>query len=216
MLMFLFQSQSKMLFFYCNSVNNKQKTKTKNYTPGGSTQVSLFPNFKVNMHEYSWLITILFQAMILYRSHAFTICLIIILSNSGFSITDIQGRFFWNWIRATYEISTWVLTSLQMRASLPKNSQFRAWVIRSEVKKQLRLQSLQGNQRVNQVSGFRQQRNQRARRFNHNETKIKREVYISKIIFLEQITTVHCNFQLSMEDRFKYTEQRFEESYIMT
>lgn len=111
-----------MLFFYCNSVNNKQKTKTKNYTPGGSTQVSLFPNFKVNMHEYSWLITILFQAMILYRSHAFTICLIIILSNSGFSITDIQGRFFWNWIRATSEISTWVLTSLQMRASLPKNS----------------------------------------------------------------------------------------------
>lgn len=48
---------------------------------------------------------------------------------------------------------------------------------------EVRLQSRETSQWVNQVGGIRHQRNQRMRKFNHKETKIKSEVYINKIEF---------------------------------
>ena len=54
------------------------------------------------------------------------------------------------------------------------------------------------------------------RKFNHKETKLKSEVHIDEIDFLEQISSIHCDFQLGMEDRVGHTTQRCGERYLET
>ena len=93
-----------------------------------------------------------------------------------------------------------------MRASLPKNSWYRAWI------NEIRSQETESDSKAYKVTSEQIRLvvldNRRIKEWEIQPSGNKNsEVHISKIIFLEQIPTVHCNFQLSMEDTARHTTQ---------